>query len=230
MRRLSHFIYHPTHHYFYHLLFGFIFSALILTSFASEQLNLDKLYQYVDRNYGELALKRAKAWRSIIENNQQQSDQVKLEKVNRFFNLFDFVSDQKQWNKEDYWATPLEFIGHKAGDCEDFSVAKYFTLLELGVPIEKLKLTYVKAVKLNQFHMVLAYYPNAKSVPLILDNLDGEIKPAHKRRDLVPIFSFNGQQLWLNKQKGKGELVGSSERLDNWKDLSKRYQLSEFKQ
>lgn len=197
---------------------------------AVEQLNVAKLVSKMQSQYGEDAGKRTQAWRNIIEQNQHVTDLQKLQNVNLFFNLFDFVDDIKLWKKEDYWATPLEFIGLKAGDCEDFTIAKYFTLLELGVDIDKLRLTYVKAVKLNQFHMVLAYYETPKAMPLILDNLDGEIKPAVKRRDLVPIFSFNGQQLWLNKQKGKGELVGSSERLDHWDNLSKRYQLAEFKQ
>ncbi|MER2493143.1 transglutaminase-like cysteine peptidase [Catenovulum sediminis] len=207
---------------------SFIILTLI-SVWAAEQLNTAKLIQHVVQKYGEDAGKRANAWRNIVENNQHLSDKDKLKKVNLFFNLFDFVDDQIMWKQEDYWATPLEFIGRKGGDCEDFTIAKYFTLLELGVPIDKLRLTYVKAVRLNQFHMVLAYYETPKSMPLILDNLDGEIKPAIKRRDLIPIFSFNGQQLWLNKQKGKGQLVGSSERLDHWDNLSKRYQLTEFK-
>ncbi len=53
---------------------------------------------------------------------------------------------------------PLEFLGSNAGDCEDFTIAKYFSLLELGVSDKKLRLVYVKTIELNQFHMVLAYY------------------------------------------------------------------------
>ncbi|AWB66971.1 hypothetical protein C2869_11215 [Saccharobesus litoralis] len=203
-------------------------SVSVFYAYAKPKLNLNKLLQYVGVKYDNTAQKRVKAWRNIVDTSQGLTDKQKLEKVNRFFNLFDFVNDIDHWGKEDYWATPIEFIGTKAGDCEDFSVAKYFTLLELGVPIEKLRLTYVKAVKLNQFHMVLAYYPKPKSIPMILDNIDGKIKPAHKRKDLIPIFSFNGQKLWLNKQKGKGQVVGGSERIDNWDNLSKRYQLDEF--
>ncbi|WP_111977775.1 transglutaminase-like cysteine peptidase [Algibacillus agarilyticus] len=200
----------------------------ISLSLAQPKLNLDKLLKFVGIEYGDMAQKRVVAWRNIVDNSQHLSEREKLEKVNRFFNLFDFVDDLKHWGQEDYWATPIEFIGTKAGDCEDFSVAKYFTLIELGIPIDKLRLTYVKAVKLNQFHMVLAYYPKPKSIPMILDNIDGAIKPAHKRKDLLPIFSFNGQKLWLNKQKGKGEVVGGSERIDNWDNLGKRYQLDKF--
>lgn len=199
-----------------------------LFSAQGQNLNMEKLLSFVGQQYDETAQKRVVAWRNIVDSSHDISEKEKLEKVNRFFNLFRFIDDIDHWQQEDYWATPIEFIGTMAGDCEDFSIAKYFTLLELGVPIDKLRLTYVKAVKLNQFHMVLAYYPNPKAVPMILDNIDGEIKPAFKRKDLVPIFSFNGQKLWLNKQKGAGKVVGDSERLDNWKDLGSRYQLTDF--
>lgn len=210
-----------------YLYFIFIF---IGSTFAIEQLNLSKLYQYMEAQYGHNAKRRTEAWRNIILQETQSSEIEKLEKVNRYFNLFDFVDDIQLWGKEDYWATPLEFIGLKAGDCEDFSIAKYFSLIELGLPVDKLRLTYVKSKTLNQFHMVLAYYASPQAMPLILDNIDGAIKPANQRRDLIPIFSFNGQKLWLNKQKGKGQVISGPERLKNWNDLSKRYLLSNFKQ
>ncbi|WP_197479414.1 transglutaminase-like cysteine peptidase, partial [Oleiphilus sp. HI0132] len=81
------------------------------------------------------------------------------------------------------WATPLEFLATNAGDCEDFSIAKYFTLREMGIPDDMIKITYVKALELNQAHMVLAYYPTPDAEPLILDNLINEIKPAGQRTD-----------------------------------------------
>ena len=210
------------------LAIGLLGGVLMLGAWAKEEFNLDKLVQFVGKTYDESAQKRVIAWRRIIDQGDGLDEAAKLEQVNRFFNLFDFVDDIDHWQQEDYWATPIEFIGTRGGDCEDFSIAKYFTLVEMGVPVEKLRLTYVKAVTLDQFHMVLAYYPNPKAIPVILDNLDAEIKPANQRRDLVPIFSFNGQKLWLNKQKGRGQVVGGSERLDNWTDLGKRYQLSEY--
>ncbi|NTS75628.1 transglutaminase-like cysteine peptidase [Catenovulum sp. SM1970] len=178
--------------------------------------------------YDENAVKRTKAWRRIIEQNHDKDELEQIKRVNQFFNFFEFTTDQQLWQQNDYWATPIEFIGEKAGDCEDFSIAKYFTLIELGMPVEKLRLTYVKALSLNQFHMVLAYYPKPSAMPLILDNIDGEIKPASARKDLVPVFSFNAQKLWLNKQKGRGQLVGSSQQLDSWSDLTSRYQLTDF--
>jgi len=134
------------------------------------------------------------------------------------------------WGVNNYWATPIEFIGVNGGDCEDYSIAKYYTLLELGVPDEKMRITMVRAVHLNQYHMVLAYYDTPASVPLILDNIDGEIKPATKRNDLLPVYSFNGTQLWLNKEKGRGILAGNSKRLKRWTSLKKRLGITNLKQ
>lgn len=109
------------------------------------------------------------------------------------------------------------------GDCEDFTIAKYFSLLELGIPDSKMRLIYVKAIELNQFHMVLAYYPTPSSEPLILDNINPEIVRASKRSDLLPIYSFNGTNLWLMKSSaGTGELAGKASRLSLWNDLRSR--------
>lgn len=176
----------------------------------------------VKGEYGERAGKRVSAWRNLIEDIDNQSEIEKLEQVNRFFNQLYFVDDIKLWGKKDYWATPLEFLGSNAGDCEDFTIAKYFSLLELGVSDKKLRLIYLKALELDQFHMVLAYYPTPSAIPLILDNLDKEIKPATQRTDLLPIYSFNGQHLWLMKGKGNGQQAGRSSRLSLWNDLRQR--------
>ncbi|MUH71426.1 transglutaminase-like cysteine peptidase [Psychrosphaera haliotis] len=199
-----------------------------LITLSSPKLDMDKLVAFTREKYDEDAVKRIIAWRAMIDNKQQLPEQEKLKLVNQFFNYFEFVDDIRLWGKEDYWATPLEFIGIRGGDCEDFAVAKYFTLLELGIPMEKLRLGYVKSLTLNQFHMVLAYYPTKTSMPLILDNIDGEIKPAYKRKDLVLIVSFNGQKLWLNKQKGKGKTASSSARMADWDNLSNRYSMEQF--
>jgi len=181
-------------------------------------------------NYGGRAEKRGGAWLKIINESGGLSSRQKLEKVNTFFNYFRFVDDIRLWGVKNYWATPIEFIGVNGGDCEDYSIAKYFTLLELGVPDEKMRITMVKAVKLNQYHMVLAYYETPAAMPIILDNIDGAIKPANKRPDLLPVYSFNGTQLWLNKEKGRGVLAGKSKRLKRWTSLQKRMGVTHLKQ
>jgi predicted transglutaminase-like cysteine proteinase len=176
----------------------------------------------IERTYGEAARARVVRWRELVTRLKNESEQSKLDAVNGFFNELDFVSDIAHWGREDYWATPVEFLGTNGGDCEDFSVAKYFTLRELGVPDERMSLTYVKSLTLDQAHMVVTYFPQPGAEPLVLDNIDKQIRHASARRDLLPIYSFNGENLWLAKERGRGQLVGNSDRLGRWRGLNER--------
>ncbi|USD34613.1 MULTISPECIES: transglutaminase-like cysteine peptidase [Vibrio] len=196
---------------------------IILASTASQALNTQeqRWVEAVRNTYGDRAGKRVETWRREMEQFKGLSERRKLTEVNNFFNQLNFVNDDRLWGKKDYWATPLEFLGSNAGDCEDFTIAKYFSLLELGVSDRKLRLVYVKAITLNQFHMVLAYYSKPSAEPILLDNIDPQIKKASKRRDLLPIYSFNGKNLWLMKSK-QGQLAGKSSRLSLWNDLRAR--------
>lgn len=181
-----------------------------------------KLIEGVEKSYGEYAKRRLLSWQKLIREGGSAPDEELLEEVNVFFNRMQFVSDIDHWKKQDYWATPVEFLVTGGGDCEDFSLAKYFTLKAMGVDEEKLNLTYVKAVRLNQAHMVLTYHATPEAEPLVLDNLIADIKPASKRMDLLPVYSFNGTGLWLAKARGRGQKVGGSDRLKRWRDLLNR--------
>lgn len=187
-----------------------------------------EIVKRIERTYSKQAAMRVTAWRQLLKASSQQDELVQLKQINDFFNQLQFLDDIDVWGKEDYWATPLEFLGAGAGDCEEFSIAKYLSLRELGVEDEKLRLIYVKALTLNQFHMVLAYYPTPSAVPLLLDNLRPDILQASQRPDLQPIYSFNGSKLWLMKQRGQGQLVGDASRIKHWQSLQQRVQHYQF--
>ncbi|QIZ78023.1 transglutaminase-like cysteine peptidase [Ferrimonas lipolytica] len=172
-------------------------------------------------NYGDQAALRYRAWRNLLEQQQQNLPLDQATAVNNFFNQFRFGNDIDIWNKKNYWATPMEFIGIANGDCEDFALAKYITLQMLGFPTESLRLVYVKAVQLNQFHMVVAYYPTPASEPLLLDNINGNITKASKRPDLKPIFSFSGDKLWLDGAAGSQQLTDRPA-LTQWTQFNRR--------
>ncbi len=133
-----------------------------------------------------------------------------------------FRDDQEVWNQVDYWASPLETLDKGMGDCEDFAIAKYFSLLAVGVPPARLRLVYVRlqiggAGGPSQAHMVLAYYATPQAEPLILDNLVTEIRPASRRPDLTPVFSFNSEGLWQGTgAQSAGDPVA---RLSRWRDV-----------
>jgi len=169
--------------------------------------------------------KRMAALKQMMSDLKEKSDMDKLEGVNDFFNRVRFVSDMETWGVKDYWATPTEFLRRDQGDCEDFVIAKFFTLKELGIPENKLFFTYVKALKLNQAHMVLTYYETPRSVPLVLDNLNYLVLPASKRNDLVYVYSFNAGSFFLNTQRGRGRTIeGGAAENKQWAAFLKRVQ------
>lgn len=205
---------------------GLFLLAVCFASFillAKGNFTLDpSIVDAAGKKYGAEARERLLAWQQFVRDDASGNDPQKLQKVNIFFNKINFVSDNIHWQKSDYWATPIEFLASDGGDCEDFALAKYFTLKLLGVAEEKMNLTYVKAWKINQAHMVVTYYETPGAVPLVLDNLNTAIEPATKRTDLLPVYSFNGSGLWLAKERGRGNLVGKGDRLKLWNDLLER--------
>ena len=202
-------------------------ALLIAFAFAQEVVVItDAQIAKLAESFGPVARERLTSWRTLMNNpkNRALNERQKLELVNDFMNRTTFKSDREHWGKEDYWATPVEFLSTNGGDCEDFSIAKYFTLRAIGVADDKLQITYVKEIKVyNEAHMVLAYFATADAEPLILDNINKAIQPASTRTDLIPVYSFNGSGLWLAKeQTGRGQSVGSSDRIGHWKDLQIR--------
>lgn len=196
----------------------FTFFSLNAKNFITN-VNINKL----ERRYGHKAALRAKGLNKLMTSLINKSEREKITKVNNFFNRSRWRSDRDVWGRSDYWATRMEFLGKGAGDCEDFVIAKYFTLKQLGIPIKKLYFTYVKAIRYRQAHMVLAYYKTPNSIPLILDNINGKILPAILRKDLLPVYSFNGDALFLAKQTGLGQVVPSgNKRNKKWLKLVDR--------
>jgi predicted transglutaminase-like cysteine proteinase len=158
-----------------------------------------------------------------IARAASQPEELRLEAINQFFNRrIYFREDIDVWGQVDYWASPLETIVRGQGDCEDYAIAKYFSLQASGISVSKLRLVYVRAAlgppaAPPVAHMVLAYYATPAADPLILDNLVPEVLPASRRRDLTPVFSFNTEGLWQGTQ---GNEAGDPlARLSRWREV-----------
>lgn len=198
-----------------------------VTPALQAQTNLDHLEALAVQRYGAVAAETVSNWRALLRASATLPEHEKLLRINNFFNLrIYYDEDSRIWQTPDYWATPLETMGKARGDCEDYTIAKYVSLLLLGIPMEKLKLTYVNATEQinaqrskKRAHMVLAYYPDINAEPLILDNLDGEIKRASSRPDLKPVYSFNSAGLWVA---GETRVSGPGSRLSRWRDVLNR--------
>ena len=169
----------------------------------------------------------------LLRSARAQPPRDQLHAVNRFFNeQLRFAPDKEVWAVEDHWASPLQALQQGAGDCEDYAIAKYFSLLAAGMPAARLRLVYVRARLPDgsaQAHMVLAYHGGGdgdEAGVLILDNLIDEIEPASRRVDLSPVFSFNSEGLW----EGVGPVAAGSPllRLTRWRDVMARARAEGF--
>lgn len=188
-----------------------LLSFLTLVVFAETTTRFfvpEKLADNFGKKYGEQAVRRLNSLLLQMEELIKLPEDQIVITVNRFFNQLEYRPDIKTWNKKDYWASRLEFLGKGQGDCEDYAVAKFLTMVQLGVPGEKLFLTYVKAVGYpDAAHLVVTYYKEPGTVPFVLDNYIKEILPATQRPDLIPVYSFTANDLYIQKQYGLGKRI-----------------------
>ncbi|MBT0879549.1 transglutaminase-like cysteine peptidase [Campylobacter sp. RM12640] len=192
-----------------------LFTLFIGISLSSSSFIKPQTYVRMEKTYGQVSVKRLEKLDKLMQDIQNTNDANKLVKVNEFFNdpsIIKWQDDMITWGKTDYWANRFESLGKGFGDCEDFVIAKYLTLLDLGVSEEKLFFTYVYANLNGKWisHMVLAYYEKPNDIPFILDSNTNSIKRANKRVDLKPVLSFNAKDLFLAQQASSGKLSAKS--------------------
>lgn len=211
--------------------------AMLLAVSVAALPDFDKMLGLAQQRYGETAVQRVALWRNLLQELGPLPEQEKARRVNEFFNRrVAYGEDPDVWGQTDYWTTPLEFMGRGVGDCEDYSIAKYLTLKLLNVPTERMRLVYVRAQmggpysRVTQAHMVLGYYPAPNAEPLILDNLISELRPASRRPDLTPVFSFNSEGLWVGSTSNTNSAGSATARLSRWRDVIARMQVEGFEQ
>ncbi|MDD5300681.1 MAG: transglutaminase-like cysteine peptidase [Gallionella sp.] len=211
-----------------------LIAAMLLFSLArAVGFDADKLLKTITQRYGESSAQKFRDWQKLVADMAKLEDpEQQIKKVNEFWNRrIQFTDDKEAWAQDDYWATPMESLGHGKGDCEDYAIAKYFTLLSAGMDVSQLRLIYVKAKlggAITQAHMVLAFYSDPEAEPQILDNLLGEIRPASRRPDLTPVFSFNSQGIWGGASASGSASSTGTKRLSRWEELLARARAEGF--
>ncbi len=203
-------------------------TTFFVVALAVAQVNLPLMRSLALSRYGPATAHLVDDWQIQVETMKSLPDDEKLARANNFFNSrIRWTQDPEAWGQDDYWATPLELMGRGMGDCEDFAIAKYLTLILAGVDIDKLRITYVKARLMgsgddkNTAHMVLAYYPSPTAEPLILDNIVIDIRSASQRADLTPVYGFNSKGLWVGHATAPATTRPGT-KLSRWRNLLRR--------
>lgn len=175
-----------------------ILPLILCVNIVHAQLISKRVESAAQKKYGEFAKNRFKSLNEeLLIKLKNASELKKLNVVNRWVNYIKYDSDKNIYGVSDYWATLYEFIGKNRGDCEDYTIAKYYILKELGVSPKKMKFTYVvykNRLGKNISHMVLSYLkvakPQSKEDILILDNNNKLVLPASKRKDIVKMVKM----------------------------------------
>jgi len=140
----------------------------------------------------------ARSWHQMEKTALTLTSTEQLKWVNQFFNRWPYRLDLETYGLRDYWATPKEFMQF-SGDCEDYSISKYFALRALGLPAEKLRIVVIKDNIRNLGHAVLAVYQGDQVY--ILDNLSDLVLPHYRYQHYQPQYSVNENYRWAHIRK-----------------------------
>lgn len=135
------------------------------------------------------------AWQGMIRKQIGRERIHQVQAVNRFLNDWRYRPDSRNWGERDYWATPLEFLRF-SGDCEDYAIAKYVTLRQLGFSADQLRMVVVRDVSRDIAHAVLAVYLDEEVY--IMDNLSRTVLREHQVSHYVPYYSINETTRWAH--------------------------------
>ena len=134
-------------------------------------------------------------WAQFKEKAKGKNAMDLLRYVNSFWNTWPYREDIDNWGQEDYWEIPAEFL-KKSGDCEDYSIIKYFTLKELGIPPETMRIVVVRDTIRNMAHAVLVVYMNNDAY--VLDSLSNAVLSHTRFSHYSPQYSVNEFGRWAH--------------------------------
>lgn len=137
----------------------------------------------------------ALSWQKIIRQSMGLSPMEQLETVNSYFNRWPYQLDIDVYGVPDYWATPGEFL-KLSGDCEDYSITKYYALRKLGVSVDDMRIVLLKDNIRNIAHAILAVSLDGESY--VLDNLSDLVLSHRKYEHYVPQYSVNEFYRWAH--------------------------------
>jgi len=179
-----------------------LFLALFISSIVAEEFYINPYY--LDKlKKDSRSYKILKHYASFLNTIKAEDDKTKIQKVNLYINKIVPRYDSYNYKNEEYWATPFEFFSSAGGDCEDYVIAKMYSLEQLGISPKIMYMSAVKEKYRGGNHMVLSLHVDKNTPPLVLDNLSTRVLPIDKRVDLELMFMFNENGFFklTNRQK-----------------------------
>ncbi len=137
----------------------------------------------------------AASWQELIAQARSLKGFEQLKFVSRYVNKWPYRLDMDVYGVGDYWATPQEFL-KLSGDCEDYSITKYFVFRELGFAPGQLRVVIVRDTIRNIAHAVLAVYLD--ETIYILDNLTDGVFEHTRYKHYVAQYSFDELSRWAH--------------------------------
>ena len=137
----------------------------------------------------------ALSWQKIIRQSLGLPAMEQLVAVNSYFNRWPYRLDIDVYGVSDYWATPGEFL-KLSGDCEDYSITKYYALRKLGFATDDMRIVLLKDNIRNISHAILAVRLDGESY--VLDNVSDLVLSHLKYEHYVPQYSVNEFYRWAH--------------------------------
>jgi predicted transglutaminase-like cysteine proteinase len=197
-----------------------IFYSLSLLANSYPYFTKDELI-FIEKKSGRIAKNRILDYENTMNSLKSKSKSKQLGAVNFYLNQLLPQYDGIVNKQEDYWETPKEFLTTGFGDCEDYAIIKYFSLVKLGFDKKKLFITTVHEKLTGGYHMVLSYFNEKNKPPLILDNLSFRILDLDKRKDLEADFFINSDGIYRIKN---NKLIKTYDYSQQFNNLLKRVQ------
>lgn len=139
------------------------------------------------------ATEKTSEWKGFIESLRDKSAEEQVESINHFMNKVSYISDEDNYGTGDYWATVEEFMA-RGGDCEDYALAKYRSLLMLGFKASDLRIVILFDINKGINHAVLAVALNGAWK--ILDNQSQEVRDDKDISNYKPIYAISKSNWW----------------------------------
>ncbi len=139
-----------------------------------------------------------RGYREVVLASHDLSAERKMKLANRFINA-------RRWRieprRDDDWRTLEDFLQY-GGDCEDFAIAKYFLLRQVGFATDDLRIAITWDREVQDYHAVTLVHLDGEV--FILDVDGGPPRGERAQKNYRFLFSINENGIWDHTESPAG--------------------------